>query len=252
MPALDQHRGAGHRPAIVWALGGLLAIGVLATVAAVLHGRRHLPSSAEIGQEIGQEQAEATRETPQVSREELRRIEAVMIALDRRIGLLEAARASQPVDKGSEVTLPTPKESKDKDTRSPAEVQKSLLRGFDAALAADHGDPRDRRASEESLRQQVGAATDGKTRAVTVACATQFCRITIEQDFAAGDQPLDVNAIMEKAPALRTESMFDYQTDGSHKRTIVYAAREGQLLPMERPNVAEAPGVGVAGEVPQL
>jgi hypothetical protein len=51
---------------------------------------------------------------------------------------------------------------------------------------------------------------------------------------------------MDAAPSLKTEAMFDYQIEGTRKRTTVYAAREGQLLPISRQPVPELSGVAAA------
>jgi len=168
-----------------------------------------------------------------------------MIAINGKVASLEAALATRPAGASSE----NPAEpAKEQDMRTSAEIHTDTLRSFDAALAADRGDVRDKRATAERLNREIAANMPGNARVLEVDCATTFCKATIDQDTAAGGPPVDVTALIDNTPSLKTESMFDYQTVGTHKRVIVYSAREGQLLPMARKPPPDL--VGAAAAVP--
>ena len=77
-----------------------------------------------------------------------------------------------------------------------------------------------------------------------VECATAFCKATLEEDTSRQPE-LDTATLIDSTPFLKREAMFDYERDGSRKRTIIYAAREGQLLPIARDG-APAAGDGIS------
>jgi hypothetical protein len=169
--------------------------------------------------------------------EELESLRNAVRALDRRAAALEtqlaAARAAAAA--GTDGAAPGP--GKDQGRRSPAELRRDTLASLDAALAAERGDARAHAANAETLSRSITEAARGKARVVGVQCTSSFCKAVFEWDTAT-TQPLDVNAVLE-LPALKTESMFDYQTEGGRKRTTVYAAREGQKLPLPRAPLPE-------------
>lgn len=122
------------------------------------------------------------------------------------------------------------------DNRTAAEIQQATLATLDAALAADHGDPREHAATAKTLSRDLTETAQGRARIVAVQCASAFCKAIIEQD--TNGQPLDMDAILAM-PALKAETMLDYRTEGGRKRIYVYAAREGLTLPLPRAPLPE-------------
>ena len=236
----NDHQGSRPKRSLR-VVAALVLAGIAAAAAIQLRGRAVATAAHR------EEESDGAETNERVSVEDLRRLKDRLIALDSKVTALELALAAS-VGAGSVIgaapaTAPTP--VKAKDSRSPAELHQDTLRRFDDNLASDRGDERDRRTTADGLKRAIAEATQGKGQVMEVVCTGAFCRTTIEQDITASP-PLDVGALQDAVPALRTESMFDYQTEGTRRRTIVYAAREGQLLPQERPAIADRSGAAAA------
>jgi hypothetical protein len=188
------------------------------------------------------QQRAAAESGAQVSSEELQNIKSAIKLLDRKSSVLEAAVTAPERLAGSEGTeAAEPVEAED--TRSDLEIHRDVLRELDVVLAADQGELGDRRSSAETLRRELAAATRGQARILEAECATAFCKAVIEEDTSAHAE-MDTNALIDATPFLKQEAMFDYEREGSTKRTIVYAAREGQSLSLARGLSTEMPGPG--------
>jgi hypothetical protein len=176
--------------------------------------------------------------------EELESLKNAVRALDRRAAALETQLAAARAAAAAGTAEAAPGPAKEWDKRSPAEIRRATLASLDAVLAADRGDARHHAATAETLSRALAEAAHGKVQIVGVQCTSSFCKAVFEWD-TTSTQPLDMNAILE-LPALKTESMFDYQTEGGRKRTTVYAAREGQTLPLRRAPLPEGWEVSAA------
>jgi hypothetical protein len=183
------------------------------------------------------------RTAPSAALGEVEEMKRSIDVLERKSASLEAAvlesqhlalREGPPSEQGAEEVT---------EARSGLEMHRDLLVELDVTLQTDQGDPRQRNAVAASFRRELDTATLGRARVLDVECATAFCKATIEEDTSV-DGELDTNAIIDATPFLNTEAMFDYERDGSLKRTIVYAAREGQSLPFAREAMAAGPDVG--------
>jgi len=229
-------RPAGKQGRAYW-LAGLLLAGALASV--VL-----LPS-------VGQSKKKHVSETPpsaEPASAELDGIKRSIQALEQKNSVLQgalAAREAQVVGKPpAEAPESQPAEQVPQvpDHKAELERHKEELQELDVALASDQGDRRDRRAAAEVMRGELALATAGGAQIENVECATAFCKATIKED--TKDKPeLDTGAIIEATPFLKVEAMFGYEREGSVKRTIVYAARNGFRLP--RPEGMPQPTVQV-------
>ena len=144
--------------------------------------------------------------------EELESLKNAVRALDRRAAALETQLAAARAGAAAGTAEAAPGPAKDQDKRSPAELRRATLASLDAVLAADRGDARHHAATAETLSRALAEAARGKVRMVGVQCTSSFCKAVFEWD-TTSTQPLDMNAILE-LPALKTESMFDYQTEG--------------------------------------
>jgi len=70
---------------------------------------------------------------------------------------------------------------------------------------------------------------------VDLQCATDFCKAVLEEDISV--QPaMNTSDIIDATPFLTREAMFDYENEGTRKRTLVYAALDGRSLPLDRVN----------------
>lgn len=165
-----------------------------------------------------------------VSAAELARLKNAIATLDRKSTALAAAMLNPDRPAAAATDLP-PKPAAP--AKGPMEQHRETLRTFDAALAADRGDAPDCRATEERVRKELTESAKGHASVVTVDCGTSFCKAVLEEDTGVAT-PLDMTSVVESSPFLKTEAMFDYQTDGPRRRTIVYAAREGRALPIPR------------------
>jgi hypothetical protein len=114
--------------------------------------------------------------------------------------------------------------------RPEAEVRAEMFQTFDTLLANDTVDPAGRRQSEKTIGAELSQALPAQARS-GVNCASDFCRVVIDEDTSV--PPLaDVASLYEKAPSLARNTLFNYETAGTRKRTIMYVAREGHTLPV--------------------
>ena len=158
-----------------------------------------------------------------------RQLGAVQMALAQRPQRIEAAEASSA---GKNAGTPMPP------ARPEAEIRAEMFQTFDALLASDTVDPAGRRQSERTIAAELALALPDKAR-TGVNCASDFCRVVINEDTSV--PPLaDVATLYEKAPSLARDTLFNYETGGTRKKTIMYVAREGHNLPVPRQPVSAA------------
>lgn len=138
--------------------------------------------------------------------------------LDARRAALAASAQSAPQPQGP----PDPKVDE--------EMHRERLADLDVALATDTGDARDRQVAARTFQGQLETATEGRARVVDVSCGTEFCKAKLEEDTKVAGE-LDTNVLVDKAPWVKAEAFFDYEWEGTLKRTIVYAVREGRRFP---------------------
>jgi len=110
-------------------------------------------------------------------------------------------------------------------------------------LATDQGDVRDRRSAAEALKGQLSSAISERARVVEVECATALCKAVIEEDTGAHPE-MDTSTLVESTPFLKREAMFGYEREGTRKRTVIYAARDGHSL-------AAARGIAIPSNAPK-
>jgi hypothetical protein len=187
----------------------------------------------------------AERTAAHGSPQELAELKAAVGQLDRRSRALEAAALAteQPVAQRQE-SPPAAPEAPAVDPRSELEIQRDTLRELDVVLTTDPGDAQDRRSAADGFRRELVAAAGSRSQVLDVECATAFCKATLEEDTSLRPE-MDTAALIDATPFLKREAMFDYEREGARKRTIIYAARDGRLLPIPREGVA--PGDGVTG-----
>jgi hypothetical protein len=113
------------------------------------------------------------------------------------------------------------------------EVHRAELQELEVALVTAPADPRDARTAAKLFEGELSTATSGQARVTEVECAFALCKAVIEEDTSAR-QELDITALIDNTPFLQQEAMFDYQREGTRKRTIIYAARQGQSLAAAR------------------
>ena len=155
-------------------------------------------------------------------------------ALEHKSSALEATVADQSASvNGAEST----------DTRTDQEIHQAVLTELDVSLATDQGDPRDRRAAADALNGQLSSAISGKARVVEIECATALCKAVIEEDIRAQPE-MDTSALVDSTPFLKREAMFGYEREGTRKRTVIYAARDGHSL-------AAARGIAIPSNAPK-
>jgi hypothetical protein len=119
------------------------------------------------------------------------------------------------------------------DTRTDQEIHRAVLTELDVLLATDQGDHRDRRSAADAFNGQLSSAISGKARVVEIECATALCKAVIEED--TGAQPeMDTSTLVDSTPFLKREAMFGYEREGTRKRTVIYAARDGHSLAAAR------------------
>lgn len=145
-------------------------------------------------------------------------------ALEHQSAALEANVASRTAE--PEATQPA-------NLPSDLEVHRAELQELDAALVTEQANPRDSRAAADSFSRELTAATAGQARITDVVCAVSLCKAVVHEDTSVRPE-MDTNLLIDKTPFLKREAMFDYERDGVQKRTIIYAAREGQSLAAAR------------------
>lgn len=163
------------------------------------------------------------------------RIESALGELDRRsVALEHAVQVATNAAASAGAARPEPAAPLE-DKRSELEIQRDTLRDLDVVLATTKTNGTEERRAADTLRGELALAGAGHGRVSEVECATAFCKATFEEDIRSQPE-LDTNALIEKSSFLKREAMFDYVREGGIKRTIVYTAREGQMLPLPRDN----------------
>jgi len=176
----------------------------------------------------------------QNSQEELANLKAAVGRLDRRSSALEAAAlATEPSAPERPQAPPVASVVPPVDPRSELEIQRDTLRELDVALTTDSGDARDRRSTADKMRRELATAAGTRMQILDVECATAFCKATLEEDTSLRPE-MDTATLIDSTPFLKREAMFDYEREGARKRTIVYAARDDQRLPIPREAAAPA------------
>jgi hypothetical protein len=179
------------------------------------------------------------------SKEELANLKAAVGRLDRRSSALEAAALATAQPSPEHLEAPSaPSAAPPADPRSELEIQRDTLRELDAALTTDSGDAGARRSTADKMTRELSAAAGKRMQVVEVECATAFCKATLEEDTSLQPE-MDTTALIDATPFLKREAMFDYEREGTRKRTIIYAARDGQQLPLPRQATAQV-GDGIA------
>jgi hypothetical protein len=164
-----------------------------------------------------------------------RQLGAVQMALAQRPQRDEASEASCA---GNNVGAPAPP------ARPKAEIRAEMFQAFDALLASDTVDPAGRRQSEKTIAAELSQSLPEKASS-GVNCASDFCRVVIDEDTSV--PPLtDVSTLYEKAPSLARATLFNYETAGTRKKTIMYVAREGHSLPVPQQPVPAATSAATA------
>lgn len=176
-------------------------------------------------------QARETTTAAGSSEQELANLKAAVGRLDRRSSALEAAALTERPAPQAAQAPPAASAAAPVDPRSELEIQRDTLRELDVALTTDSGDARERRSTAEKMRGELSLAAGSRMQVVDVECATAFCKATLEEDTSRQPE-MDTAALIAATPFLKREAMFDYERDGAHKRTIVYAARDNQRLPL--------------------
>ena len=176
--------------------------------------------------------------------EELANLKAAIGRLDRRSSALEATALAPGQASGRPEPLPAASAAPATDPRSELEIQRDTLRELDVALTTDRGDAQDRRLTADRMRRELATAAGTRMQILDVECGTAFCKATLEEDTSRQSE-MDTATLIDSTPFLKREAMFDYERDGGRKRTIVYAARDGQTLPVGREGSKQA-GDGIA------
>jgi hypothetical protein len=181
---------------------------------------------------------DVTREPAQVSSDEIANLKQAIALLERKSSALEqksstlehkaALFEANAADPAAE-----PEATTTADARSEAEMHEAELRELDTVLVTDQADPRDSRAAADTFGRELVAATAGQAQVLEVECVTSLCKAVVEEDTSVRPE-MDTNVLIDNTPFLRREAMFGYERDGTRKRTIIYAAREGQSLAATR------------------
>lgn len=176
------------------------------------------------------------------SEAELEELRRAVSALESRVARRDAPAQEEAAVQADEVPEEATEVEDPMSFESEMEKHREVLTSFDVALAEDDGDMEDRAAAASNMERDLTTSIGDDARVIDVKCGATFCKATLEED-TEGRTELDTAALVDAASSLRYEAMFDYQREGSIKRTIIYAAREGQLLPMERGSAPSTSGV---------
>lgn len=218
----------------------LISVAASALVAAGwLTVRAMTPDRPARNKDKGDDEAVAT-----ASAEEIAKLKASISRLERTSSALKVAVAASeregseddPAAPAAEAAAQAPPEAA-VDPAAELAKHREVLRDLDVALAKDQGNLVQRNESAATFREQLDNATKGKARVVDLQCATDFCKAVLEEDTSV--QPaMNTSEIIDATPFLAQEAMFDYETEGTRKRTLVYAALDGRSLPFDRENYA--------------
>ena len=181
--------------------------------------------------------SEPAREGPSAasSSAELDELRTQVKAMERQLSLTQSLLLSQ----GRVAPATTKSMDEPNEAPSPEETQSTTYHRLDGLLANDTGSPRDDRATEAAIKEDVSVALGRSAPLADVVCGDTFCRVTLEDGVGSSHPSLDLAALAATSKSLRQEALFAYESEGNRRRTIIYLAREGHLLPMPR---ADSPG----------
>jgi hypothetical protein len=213
-------------------VGGLAAIVAVAAVAGALAFQLSSNASPRSPRPL-------ERNAPaQASSPELTKLEQAIARLERKSSALERKSSALEL-KSAALEMSAADKDAGQDSRqlaerpSDIELHRAELQELEVALVTAAADARDSRATAEMFEGELATATSGQARVVAVQCAAAFCKAVIEEDTSLRPE-MDTATLVDNTPFLKEEAMFDYQREGTRKRTIIYAARQGQSLAAAR------------------
>jgi hypothetical protein len=203
-------------------------VGVPMLIVMAWHARSPPPPSPSMG-DSSRTSAEASS-APHV--QELR---DEVNSLRRRLGATQSLALKQ-ARRSSTTGDPT----EGREERPSAEVlRRDVHRKLDGLLVTEAANRKDRQSSEAAVKGDLIPLLGTTARLTNVECGGTFCKVIIQEDGEDTHPPLDILALTMKSVSLRGETFFAYDNEGKRRRTTIYFAREGHLLPLPR---ADAPG----------